>query len=204
MRMHTPQRQYHLPAPLRAPARCRARSHPSYGTTALPAGISLTVPTVDHHVLPFPPRDSLLTQGQAVLNIDLQSTKDGFSECVLIFDECRWFPEATLSLCCVLLGSCLLQVSQVVSLEMNPAWKHSFFFFFWNETVQPCLLELLLLWCWSPTRQALVTWGLKSNMYREKTWNYTVAQSGMFKQFSLVFLESLILVVFIQCCDISR
>lgn len=130
MRMHTPQRQYHLPAPLRAPARCRARSHPSYGTTALPAGISLTVPTVDHHVLPFPPRDSLLTQGQAVLNIDLQSTKDGFSECVLIFDECRWFPEATLSLCCVLLGSCLLQVSQVVSLEMNPAWKHSFFFFF--------------------------------------------------------------------------
>ncbi|KAK5902198.1 hypothetical protein CesoFtcFv8_007479 [Champsocephalus esox] len=36
------------------------------------------VPTVDHHVLSFPPRDSLLTQGHAVLNIDLQQTKDGF------------------------------------------------------------------------------------------------------------------------------
>lgn len=57
----TPQSQYHLPAPFRAPARCRARSHPSYATTALPAGISLAVPTVDHRALLFPSRDSLLT-----------------------------------------------------------------------------------------------------------------------------------------------
>lgn len=76
----TPQSPCHMPTPFRAPARCRARSHPSYATTALPAGISLAVPTVDHCVLLFPPRDSLLTQGQAVLNIASQQTKDGLAD----------------------------------------------------------------------------------------------------------------------------
>lgn len=76
---HTPRRQYHMPAPFRAPARCRARSHPSYATTALPAGSRLALPTVDNCVPFFLSKDTLLTQGQAELNIDLQQTQDGFN-----------------------------------------------------------------------------------------------------------------------------